>query len=519
MAKNTAVNLDITNNTDGFDVTGGNTNRRKLTLSGGDISMAGSGTAVITFPSTTGTLANIANSSNLTGTIVAGGNSLGAAFDIGSSDNFGVNFRTNATTRIALSNAGEIQIGTTGSDLKVNPAATSSAMVEITASTRGLLIPRMTRSSMTGITSPADNLLVSQTDSRAGLYRFSSTGSSWLKIGDEGITNTPAQITSNQANYNPSNMDVTRNLKVSTDTTIRQIQGLTYTSIVPEDRKTLINNGSTIIQFPSEHPSATAANRFSHSSDFFLLPGNTAEVRYDGTLNRWKFLNNNDNLFIAASYHGQWYDMSPGSVTAADHSTLGFNAGTGAITASAATSTTPAATTLSTSTSATGASSIFFTKDLPQFARAGAGVVVCRTLVSIPTLSNGTQTFTFDFGMCNGASTDQTITQTNAFGLRYSHGTNSGKWQAYSRDGLAASTTADAGVTVAANTLYELQCYLDMARSEVRFYINGTYAARITTNLPDANALMGCRALILKSAGTTATVVNVHRMSAAMILP
>ncbi|RTL03490.1 hypothetical protein EKK58_12890, partial [Candidatus Dependentiae bacterium] len=141
-------------------------------------------------------------------------------------------------------------MGATGSDLKVNPAATASAMVEITASARGLLIPRMTRATMTGISSPADHLLISQTDSRAGLYRYSTTGSTWLRIGDEGITNTPTQISSNQANYNPSNMDVTRNLKISTDTTIRQIQGLTYTSIVPEDRKTLINNGSTIIQFP-----------------------------------------------------------------------------------------------------------------------------------------------------------------------------------------------------------------------------------------------------------------------------
>lgn len=58
MAKQNSVNLDITNNADGFDVSGGTTSR-KLTVSGGDIAMTGSGSAVITFPSSTSTLATL----------------------------------------------------------------------------------------------------------------------------------------------------------------------------------------------------------------------------------------------------------------------------------------------------------------------------------------------------------------------------------------------------------------------------------------------------------------------------
>lgn len=53
--KNNAVNLDITNNADGYDISGGTT-LRKLTLSGADITLIGSGTAVLTFPSTTDTI-------------------------------------------------------------------------------------------------------------------------------------------------------------------------------------------------------------------------------------------------------------------------------------------------------------------------------------------------------------------------------------------------------------------------------------------------------------------------------
>lgn len=58
-------NNKFTNNADGFDIAGGTT-ARKLTLSGADVSVVGSGTAVITFPSTTGTLATLAGSETFT---------------------------------------------------------------------------------------------------------------------------------------------------------------------------------------------------------------------------------------------------------------------------------------------------------------------------------------------------------------------------------------------------------------------------------------------------------------------
>lgn len=65
MAKNSAVNLDITNNADGFDISGGTT-KRKLTLSGADIELTGSGTNTYTYPSTTDTLVGRASTDTLT---------------------------------------------------------------------------------------------------------------------------------------------------------------------------------------------------------------------------------------------------------------------------------------------------------------------------------------------------------------------------------------------------------------------------------------------------------------------
>ena len=66
MAKNSAVNLDITNNADGVDITGGTT-RRKLAWTGADITIAGTGTATHTFPSTTSTLARTDAAQTFTG--------------------------------------------------------------------------------------------------------------------------------------------------------------------------------------------------------------------------------------------------------------------------------------------------------------------------------------------------------------------------------------------------------------------------------------------------------------------
>ena len=58
MAKQSSVNLDITNNPDGFDISGGTT-LRKLSVTGGDVTIAGSGSATVTFPTTSTTIAGL----------------------------------------------------------------------------------------------------------------------------------------------------------------------------------------------------------------------------------------------------------------------------------------------------------------------------------------------------------------------------------------------------------------------------------------------------------------------------
>jgi len=58
MAKQNSVNLDITNNSDGFDVSGGTTSR-KLTVTGADLTLTGSGTATVKFPTVSTVLGGV----------------------------------------------------------------------------------------------------------------------------------------------------------------------------------------------------------------------------------------------------------------------------------------------------------------------------------------------------------------------------------------------------------------------------------------------------------------------------
>ncbi len=65
MAKNNSSNQDYTNNADGWDLTGGVT-KRKLTVTGADITVTGSGSNTYTFPSASDTLVGRDSTDTLT---------------------------------------------------------------------------------------------------------------------------------------------------------------------------------------------------------------------------------------------------------------------------------------------------------------------------------------------------------------------------------------------------------------------------------------------------------------------
>jgi hypothetical protein len=78
-------------------------------------------------------------------------------------------------------------MGTHAQGLAVNTsgsAAHASAMLDVTSTTQGVLVPRMTAAQRTAIATPATGLLVYQTDATSGFYFYD--GSSWTSLSGGG---------------------------------------------------------------------------------------------------------------------------------------------------------------------------------------------------------------------------------------------------------------------------------------------------------------------------------------------
>lgn len=88
-----------------------------------------------------------------------------------------------------------VSINTTGN------AADTSAMLDISSESKGILIPRMTQAQKLAIFTPADGLLVYQTDGSKGFYFYSDITASWnLLAGSVGLTSLNG-LTSNSQTF------------------------------------------------------------------------------------------------------------------------------------------------------------------------------------------------------------------------------------------------------------------------------------------------------------------------------
>lgn len=129
----------------------------------------------------------------------------------------------------------------------------------------------------------------------------------------------------------------------------------------------------------------------------------------------------------------------------------------------------------------------------------GSGKMRFLSLVRITTLSDGTQTFTFNAGLGNAMGS---TTQSDGITFRYGHSINGGKWQLVT-DAASSENTADSGVTVVAGSWYLLEFEVNAAGTSVEFFINGTSVGTISATIPTATMRI-IAGNIVKSAGSTA---------------
>lgn len=322
----------------------------------------------------------------------------------------------------------------------------------------------------------------------------------------------PSQITSDQDDWNPSGLFLATVIRVDGDSGIRAITSITST--YDGDMKSIVNIGSYPIYFPSEHPDGTAANRFAGSQDYILLPSQIMHIVYDGTSSRWRILFIKDVLDQSVQ-KGLTYTTSSPSQTAGNNPILGTSTGGGAVSSGSAITSSPqfpSYLSLGTSTSSTGKSQAFFAKSPLYVSCFNKAHLTAVFVISIPTLSDGTNTFT-SYCQITANNTVTVENPSNTIGVRYSNGVNSGKFEAYSKDnGASESTPVDLGVTVSANVVYTIRIELDCNNTEARFYLDGVFAGRITTNLPADDTVCQPRAIQAKSVGGTSRTLQLHTL-------
>lgn len=130
----------------------------------------------------------------------------------------------------------------------------------------------------------------------------------------------------------------------------------------------------------------------------------------------------------------------------------------------------------------------------------GKGTAKFSAKIRFPTLSDLTNTYTFRAGFIDS------ITAESADGcfFRYTNAVNAGKFQAVTRNNNA-ETATDTGITVAANTWYDLDIIVNAAGTSAEFKINNVSVATITTTIPTASGRQAAYGVfVLRSLGVGA---------------
>lgn len=132
----------------------------------------------------------------------------------------------------------------------------------------------------------------------------------------------------------------------------------------------------------------------------------------------------------------------------------------------------------------------------------GNDFIRMEALIRIPTLSDGTNTFSYQVGLSSGNASGPS----DAILMEY-RSTNSTNWRGICISASTPTRTSGTNVAVAANTWTHLAWELNQAASTASFWVDGTSIGTVTTNIPGGPQYIA--SMNVKTAGGTARGVDV----------
>lgn len=135
-----------------------------------------------------------------------------------------------------------------------------------------------------------------------------------------------------------------------------------------------------------------------------------------------------------------------------------------------------------------------------------------RSIVRIPTVSNGTDTFQVFCGFHDSS----TATAVDGLYFTYTHTLNSGNWTVEVYNNSSSITSVNTGVVMTANSWYNLEIVVNPSATSTTFKINGSLVHTFTGTHPSGSArATGFMSLIRKTLGTNARNMDIDYIGVA----
>ena len=171
---------------------------------------------------------------------------------------------------ISMYSSAQVGIGTSNPD--------ASSVLEIQSTSKGLLIPKLSKTQRDAINSPAVGLLLYQIDNNPGFYYYTASNT-WIRIGEETIiTANTASITTNQGAITTNTSSITTNqgaITTNTSSITANINDIaTNTASITSNLGVI---GSNTISITSNQGAITT-NTSSITSNTNKIAANTASI-------------------------------------------------------------------------------------------------------------------------------------------------------------------------------------------------------------------------------------------------